>query len=277
MTLPGHNNKGSPANVGVGGGGAGGTSPLILPTISATGIVSHWALADPLFDDGVTPDYFGSNNLTLAAALQFGSVLAPGLVYPYAINGPGGTNVDARRASNASLQTGDIDFSFFGWFRSNDNANNTSSQNYIFGKDAGTGSSLREYSLQWTSGGNVRWQVSSNGGAGGNSEAVSSVAPTQSNWYFFYCWHDSVNDEIGLRVADATDPVYTNYDEITAAHSGGVHTTAQDFMIFGTAASTSAKFRGRCTAFTFYKRLLTGEEQEIVFDSGTGLRWDFTE
>ena len=87
-------------------------------------------------------------------------------------------------ADNASLSTGDIDFSVSVWVYANTLPSNAD----IVGKGQYTGSA-REWKLVYTSS-RFTFSASSNGQS--NTEVSADVLglPVVNTWYFIFAWHD---------------------------------------------------------------------------------------
>src|SRR5690606_6319482 len=97
-------------------------------------------------------------------------------------------------ASNASLQTGDIDFTFAVWVWMASTAARTIAGKWGGVSNPGGG---REWRLQYFSpGSRYRFEVSSDGGNQTSVAADSFGAPSVEEWHFVVAWHDSINNTI---------------------------------------------------------------------------------
>lgn len=165
------------------------------------------------------------------------------------------------KASNASLQTGDIDFTLAGWVYRDSHG-----FQQPFGKrQNGTN---REYFVDTTGGspGVLRFQVSPDGVTA--SGIVTSTLPTLSlsTWYFVVAWHDSVANTLNIQVNDGT--VYS------ASYSSGVYVGTSQFAI-GVAESGNY-WNGRVDEVGFWKRVLTATERTNLYNAGAGVTYPFT-
>lgn len=164
-----------------------------------------------------------------------------------------GTNLDEfSRASNAALQTGDIDFTVAFWFRKESDPGTMT-----LATKGGDASSTHEWVALY-SGGSVYFRVQ-------NAAAVVNVGSSlaDATWYFVVGWHDSVNNQIGVAL-DAGTPA-------TASYSGGVTAASDPFRL----ATDSGAFGGRMfdgllDEVGFWKRVLSGAERTELYNSGSG-------
>jgi len=161
-------------------------------------------------------------------------------------------------ADNASLSTGDVDFTFAGWVYIDNQASNRN----IFAKYDTTGEN-REHRLHFLTSGNFTFSVSSSGTSAAltDVEATSLGVPATGQWYFIVCEHDSANDTISIQVNNGT----VN----TSAHSAGVFDGAAAFH-FGSRVA-GEYFWGRLARFGFWKRTLTTVERTELYNSGRSL------
>jgi len=159
-------------------------------------------------------------------------------------------------ADNASLSTGDIDFSVSVWVYANTLPSNAD----IVGKGQYTGSA-REWKLVYTSS-RFTFSASSNGQA--NTEVSADVLglPVVNTWYFIFAWHDSVANTINIQVdngtADSND------------FSGGPSDRTGDFFIGLEDPVYAQYFDGRISKAGFWKRTLTAAEKTSLYNSGNG-------
>lgn len=158
-------------------------------------------------------------------------------------------------ASNPSLQTGDIDFSFAGWVY----IDSLATYRILLPTKWGSSGGTREYTLEFDTPDDFGWYVSNNGTA---TVGVVATAPVveASKWYFLTCWHDSVNNVIGIRVNDQ--------QTFTTAHTTGVYSGTQAFTP-GNAATFYAS--GRMTNWSFWKKVLSASEITQLYNRGFGL------
>lgn len=160
-------------------------------------------------------------------------------------------------ADNASLSTGDIDFTLSAWVNPE---SLTGANMSIAGKFGGAGS--REYMLRLGDTGIPVFSVSNDGTV--STGATSSLgALTPGTWYFIVGWHDSVNNQIGISV---------NGTVVTANYTLGVFDSTAGFSI-GALSSNSQHFDGLIDEVGFWKRVLTSDERATLYNNGNGLAY----
>lgn len=164
-------------------------------------------------------------------------------------------------ADNADLSTGDIDFTWQVWF----NAETLANFPVLFNK--GVSSGTREYVLFYnTSTSRLNFIVQGTAGAESTAVANNAGALSTGTWYCVHCWHDSVNNEIGIAVNAGTPD--------TDPHTAGVLDGAGAFSI-GSSPSQSLYFDGLIDEVGFWKRVLTSGERTSLYNSGNGLAYPF--
>lgn len=234
-------------------GGLGASSPA-GPSSLLTGLISYWKLEEASgtrVDSVVTSgnDLTDNNTVTQASgkvgnAAQFTAANSESL----------------SRASNALLQTGDIDFTLPAWVYLDAKA----ARRPILSKwDTANN---REYILQYDSTPDrFSVQVSSNGSATTTLNANTLGSPSTATWYFIVVWHDSANDTLNIQVNDG------GID--SQAYASGVFAGTSDFKV-----ATGAGFflGGRIDEVGFWKRTLTAAERATLYNSGAGRTYPFT-
>lgn len=230
-----------------------GNPALDAMTDLTNSLISYWTLDE--VSTGAAPvtrnDSFGTNHLTdnNTTASAAGKISDAGSFV--AIN-----SEYLSCASNASLQTGDIDFTVSAWV------------NYT---DLVGGKILLS---KWNALG--EWRLGSLGtgssfdfivGDGATSAAVTSgTVATAGAWYFVVVWHDSTLNTINIQVNDGAT--------VSAVWTTGLSSTAFDFEI-GAQASGITCFNGLIDEVGFWKRLLTATERTALYNSGVGLSYPF--
>lgn len=214
----------------------------------ATSLISFWKLDEA---SGNALDSWGTNELTetsgtIAAAtgkIDGGRAFEAGDTEYFTI------------VDNADLSTGDIDFTFAAWIY----LESISSFPLIAGKwSATTGD--QEWIMYIDTG-------SSNRLVFGVLEASATVMATTFGslstgvWYHVVCWHDSVNNQIGVSVNGSAN---------TASHSSGTHSGAGNFYLGGYPV-TSNYHDGLIDEAVFWKRVLTSNERLQIYNGGTGI------
>lgn len=160
-------------------------------------IVSFWKLDEA---SGNRADSVGSNTLTDHSVPS-----AAGLVYPLAADFTPASSHYLSVASNASLQTGDVDFWISAWVYLDDAA----SAGQIVAKDL---ASNRDYELCVNSTGASRFQfiVIDTGGSLMSASIVMTI--NTATWYHLIGWHDSTLNTVNLTV---------NNGAVTSTSTGG--------------------------------------------------------
>lgn len=222
-------------------GGGGGGSTLL------TDLVSYWKLSEA---SGSRADSHGSNTLTDNNTVTSNT----GLVYALAAEFTLANSEFLSRASNSTLQTGDIDFSFAVWVYPT-----LANTGHVFSKDV---NASREYGLDLVSGLQPRWAI--NGGGGGLS-ITSSTTLSLNTWNLIVCWHDATADTINVQVNNGTA-------ENTTTSGTAPNTGAAEFRIGAREYSgAEAYFEGRIGPVMFHKRLLTTGEKTAWYNAGAGV------
>ncbi len=226
-------------------GGAGPSSLLIS-------LISYWNLDEV---SGARADSVGGNTLTdnntvtqnpgkVAGAAQFTAANSESL----------------SCASNASLQTGDIDFTIAGWMYIDSLGVNRT----LAGKTGGTQAS-DEFILDYSpSLAHFRFVI---GGTAYVTVTPSDVGiPSLATWYFLVGWHDSVANTVNIQV---------NGGAVTSV-STGVNTPLAGAGAFRLGVYNTAPFMdGRIDETGFWKRVLTAGERAAAFNSGNGVTYPF--
>lgn len=166
-------------------------------------------------------------------------------------------------ASNASLETGNIDFAFSLWFY----VNTTQNQILLSKDDDGPGG--RDYTIALSSAGALKAYFNGGGGVGVNEVVTSNGAISTATWYYVVVWHDATADTWNMRLDDTT--TYT-------ANTGGTSpdVSAAEFEIGRREYSGAEEpFDGRIDEVGFWKRVLTGAEITQLYNSGSGLAYPF--
>lgn len=174
-----------------------------------------------------------------------------------------GTSQYLSRASTASLVTGDIDFTIWGWV----NLNSKSSEQALVSK-YNTASNAREWLVEYKdTTDRFRFAVTSDGSAGTLVTVDENTlgSPSVNGWYFFIAWHDSVNNQIGISI--------NNNAGTTQSHTLGVFSSSTASFAIGAIDGGSLKLGGRGDGVGFIKRLLTASEKTALFNSGKGVKY----
>jgi len=222
------------------GAGTAGSSPL------HDSLISFWNLDEA---SGTRNDSVGTNHLTdnntvtqavgkIAEAAQFTRANSESLSI----------------ASNATLVTGDIDFTFAAWVYQ-DSSPGAGSTYYIASKAPewillveNVGSRLDFYI-------NDTLRV----------RADAFGAPPTATWYFVVVWHDATANTINIQVNNGT---------VNSQATGAtVPPTSTNPFYLGQYGSGATFWDGRIDAVGFWKRVLTAAERTSLYNSGNGQQY----
>jgi hypothetical protein len=208
-------------------------------------LVSFWE-----FEGNSLVDSHGTNHLTDNNTVGYaGGVVGDALAIVAA------NSEFASIASNSTLEMGDIDFTICGWV----NAATATGNHMIVAKDDDAASS-RDFTLVWTASPNIDFYIN----GGGANPTVSSITLVNTTWYFVRAWHDAGGNTINLQV---------NLLAPTSTATGGVvpDLSAAQFRLGAREyAGFENYFDGSLDQWGVWKRLLTTEEHEYLYNAGAG-------
>jgi len=166
-------------------------------------------------------------------------------------------------ADNASLSTGDIDFTLAGWVR----LESKTDFRCMIRKQAAVGEC--EYGIIYsTIGDRFEFDYSSDGVAFLSEPADNLGSPSVATWYYIVAWHDAVANTVNIQVNNGTVD--------SASFSSGVRDGTGSFAI-GTAGDiTTALWDGLIDEVGFWKRVLTAQERTDLYNNGNGFAYPFT-
>lgn len=230
-------------------------------------LVSYWKLDEA---SGNATDAHGSNTLTDNNTVGSGTgKISNGRVCVRA------NSEYFNKADNTDLSVGDIDFTFSCWVNSSAWPADASTC-WILDKRDGTGA-IVEYQLQRRGTGSggpasprFRWQVVDSSSVSGTVDDTDNVNPSNGVWYFIVCWHDSVNNVVGIQINNGT--------VFTTAHTTGVRDGDSNFQVSGRPGSSAGAvdyLEGTIDEVGFWKRVLTAEERSQLYAGGNGLAYPF--
>jgi Concanavalin A-like lectin/glucanases superfamily len=157
-----------------------------------------------------------------------------------------------ERATNTSLQMGDVDFTIAGWFY----MTALTPSRDLFRLDNG---SVFDYDIYYHLGtGQFRFYFDKS--AGGSVDLGTAITPNLNTWYFVVATHDSVNDLASIYwngVLKGQLPV-----------SGG--TTITGGATFKVSSDT-----GRVDECGLWKRVLSASEITTLYNGGAGITYPF--
>ena len=216
--------------------------------VSTTDLVSFWKLDE---SSGTRYDFFGTNDLTDNNTVGQATSLT-GVPYTEAADFITANSEYLSINDNASVSTGDIDFSFSCWVRF-DSVSQV--QPIIYKAVSPYSSANEEYRLSMLGTGTLRWRVG-NGSTSGQVD--SSVSFSTGTWYHICCWHDASGNELGIRIDDST--------EDTISYTSGGQDNA-GVMSIGREEFAPSYFDGQVESVGFWKRLLSSAEKTALADA----------
>lgn len=222
-------------------------------SMDTTSLISYWQLEEA---SGDRADAWGSNDLTPTNT----PANAAGIV-GNAVALVTASSQQLVVASNATLQSGNIDHTISAWIYPTAN----SSSSCIVCKtdiDAAANAAGYEWMLYQVSNTKVRFLVGKGGnGTGTNSSNVTSdVDITLNAWNYVEGFYDAANVLVGV-VVNGT---------VKTAASTTVPGTSTGSVRIGAIGPGSSYFGGRIDEVSFWKRLLTSDERAYLYNGGAG-------
>lgn len=166
------------------------------------------------------------------------------------------SNQSLTRADNASLSTGNIDFTlaFWVWF-------DTVADSGLMSKEED--STHREFRLDVLAASGLRFiTFNAAGSVVGVQSATTFGVPGTGVWIFVVAWHDSVGATVNIQVNNGT---------VDSAATTGVPSDTVSTFSLGTFQGGGGKHNGRMDAAGFWKRTLTVAERTALYNNGAGL------
>jgi len=233
-----------------------GSIPIAISTALTNNLISYWKLDEA---SGTRYDSHGTNDLA-----DNGTVTSA----TGKLGAAGDFEVDNIEylsiASNSSLNTGDIDFTFSAWVRLESKGANR----FIIAKDHIT-SGQREYALYYSSvADRFRFELHSATDSATNVTANALGSPALSTWYFIVAWYDSAADMMYIQVNNGT---------VNSAAKGTLQAGSSAEFRIGARQYTGLvqPFDGLIDEVGFWKRVLTSDERTQLYNSGSALPYPF--
>lgn len=222
--------------------------------VDTTNLVESWPLSEASGTRvGVHAGLNLTDNNTVTGGAGVGSSLAS------YFNGDNSEYLS--RTSEAALQTGDIDFTFIGWFYINDG-----NANYLLiGKDHST-AGQREYQLQWLAAtGRLNFSCFRATDVGAAVNTANGAAPV-TTWLMFAAWHNAAADTVNVEInANGTIASAATGGALQAASGAQFRLGARSYPSF------EGYLRGRMQRVNFFKRVLSAGDRTAFYNSGNGL------
>jgi len=226
----------------------------------SNGLVSYWKMdeassgagAVPRLDSAPAGNTLTDNNTTPNGTGKIGNCLAPVA-----------TNLEfLSRASNSSLQAGDIDFTWTGWIQISDET----VTRMVFGKNANGVNGPYRLNTAGITFDKLVFSVF-DGSSLGSVTANTFGALSLNTWYFFMCKHDSVANLISISVNAGTAD--------TQAWTTGTNVETGGFAIGQAGETPGANWSGLIDEVGFWKRALSQSEIAFLYNGGTGRTYPF--
>lgn len=164
------------------------------------------------------------------------------------------------KADNATLSTGDIDFSGMAWV----SISNTSSYPIVGHKGWAASGSNREWVCYYDGGGSARFKFEVGYGASQRTVTANNYGAVSTNTFVLVAFgHNASTNEIWISVNAGTPD--------TTAHSDGVNDGNGDFVI-GASVSQGLYYPGSIDEFYFFKRDIRSDLSSF-YNSGSGLAY----
>lgn len=226
--------------------------------IDTTSLVSVWEMDEA---SGDALDSFGSNTLTDTNTVASATGKINNCRDFEDTNTEYFTHTD-----NASLSTGDIDFTFTAWVQLESKGANRRIVNKI-----NSAVTVLEYQLFFRNDlDRFRFEVFDGTNLKGAQSATTLGSPSLATWYFIVAWHDATANTVSIQVNDGTVD--------SSATSGAPADTSAPFTIgsldgLASDGGAPSHWDGLIDQVTFWKRVLTSGERTALYNSGSGLAY----
>ena len=154
-------------------------------------------------------------------------------------------------ASNASLQTGDVDFTITGWVY----FDSAATMVLVEKEDAGG----NEYRLAKNGAGQIEFTV----WVAATPKVATTSALSLSTWYFVVAWHDATGNTVNIQIDNGT--------AVSTATGGSLGAATTAAVQVGRKYDSTLYYNGRIDELTFWKTVLTPGEKTSLYNSGGGL------
>ena len=157
-------------------------------------------------------------------------------------------------ADNASLDSGDVDYTWTAWIY----LNSKSANMYAVSKANG---STDEYKILYeVSTDRLKFNI-----AGSALAAGTLGSPSTGTWYFVCAWHDSVGDTQNISINNSTTD--------SVAYAGG-SPSGDSIFALGSYGAGNFMWNGLIDEVGFWKRVLTADERSSLYNSGDGKNYN---
>lgn len=225
-----------------------------------TALISYWELGEA---SGTRNDSHGTNHLT-----DNNTVLSATGKVGNCADFEEANSEYLNRADNASLSTGDVDFTIACWvnLESKNPADNT-----LVGKISGSDGEY--WLIHKNAADRFQFYVAATGGFGGQNgvSADNLGAPSLGQWYFIVAWHDAGGNTINIQVNNGTPD--------SVAHTTGVFDGTCDFYIGAGYPGPGCFHDGLIDQVGFWKSaagaggVLSSTDRTALYNSNNGLSY----
>jgi hypothetical protein len=226
------------------------------PSGLLTNLISYWKL-DEASGTRVDSVVASANDLT-----DNNTVASAAGIIGNAGDFTAGNQENLTRVANASINTGNIDYTLQAWVKLKDK-----SAVYVLWNKFNTGAADSEYSIFYNNASDrlvFRMFIAS----GSFVDAVGNNlgSPSDGVWYHILAWHNATANTVNIKINDGT----TNSVDTSGASSGG---TDGPIRIGGISTAFANAYIDECA---FWKRLLTATEMTNLYAGGVGVTYPFT-
>lgn len=219
-------------------------------------LISYWPLHEA---SGNRADLIGSNNALTPTNTPSGGagIIENSTVFASASS----QRLDI--ASNATIQTGDVDFTFAFWVLL---TSKPAAVMYNTIKYAATAGNAEYYGYWDNATDRFKFVVNRATDVPQTATANSLGAPSTATWYFICQWHDANADTVNIEVnAGTTDSTAT----------GGALQAAGTAALTMGGAATGGYLNGQMCEVGLWKRVLTRQERTWLYNNGEGRTFPF--
>jgi hypothetical protein len=218
-------------------------------------LVSFWELeeASGTRNDAHSTNHLTSNNAVGMATGKVGN--AASLVRA--------SSQTLSRATNASLETGDVSWTLCAWAKLDAAA--VAGSHAIFGKyDGGAFDGEFQIYLDTDFGATAAYAILYSA-AGQRFATTGNGAFSLNTWAFVVAWHDATADTINVQINNGTI-----YSTATLGRSSSILSGA---FVVGGFTTANNLFHGLIDQAGYWKRALTVDERTTLYNSGSGVAY----
>lgn len=218
------------------------------------GLISYWKLDEA---SGNAVDSHGSNTLT---DNNTATVITGKIGNARDLNWSAGEHFSL--ADNASLSTGDIDFTFSVWHR----VDSVGGTQMIIAKDT-SGGGNREYIVIFNaSSGRFAFGAYTATDSETLVDATSTGSLSLGTWYFIVAWYSASLDTMYIQVNNGT---------VHTASKGPLQASGNATFMLGRRQYPGFpdQLDGVIDEVGFWKRVLSSQEREALYNAGNGLAY----